>query len=171
MGDVALKYLAVKKYGDVSKRLVSERNRKRDEFEKRKNELLRKTERVRFATVIEQMSEAHKLDGSLRAGWDRELKENLSDFQREDIDWPDECKLRLAALDGIPHCYAKLVFLGQERQRRKIVWKLMCMLFVFGGTVRQVEIDDLLRIAVQLSTEGYRKRIVTFIEKYFNISV
>lgn len=171
MGDDALKYFVVKKYGDVSDRLASERNRKRREVEKKKKELLKKIERVRFTTVIERMGEAHKLEGSLHAGWDRELKENLSDFQREDIDWLEECKLRLAALDRIPHCYAKLLCYSQERPRRKIVWKLMCMLYVFGGTVWEIEIDDLLRSATQLSTEGYRKRIVSFINKYFNISL
>lgn len=132
--------------------------------------MLKKAERIKFAAVIEQMSEAHKLEGSLRVGWDNELKEGLSDFRADDIDWSEECKLRLAALDRIPHCYAKLLCSGQERPRRKIVWKLMCMLYVFGGTVRQNEIDDLLRSA-QLSTEGYRKRIENFIVQHFNVRV
>ena len=169
MGDAALKHFVVKKYGDVSERLVSERNRQRRRFERKKKELLKKAERVRFAAVIEQMSEAHKNEGSLRVGWDNELKEGLSNFRADDIDWSEECKLRLAALDRIPHCYAKLLCNSQERPRRKIVWKLMCMLYVFGGTVRENEIDDLLRSATQLSTEGYRKRIEVFVSRHFNV--
>ena len=171
MGDDALKYFVVKKYGDVTDRLTSERNRKKRKLERKKKELLKKAERIKFATVIEQMSEAHKYEGSLRIGWDNELKECLSDLRADDIDWSEECKLRLAALDRIPHCYAKLLCSSQERPRRKIVWKLMCMLYVFGGTVRQNEIDDLLRSATQLSTEGYRKRIENFIVQHFNVRV
>ncbi len=171
MGDDALKYFVVKKYGDVTDRLTSERNRKKRKLERKKKELLKKAERIKFATVIEQMSEAHKYEGSLRVGWDNELKERLSDLRADDIDWSEECKLRLAALDRIPHCYAKLLCSSQERPRRKIVWKLMCMLYVFGGTVRQNEIDGLLRSATQLSTEGYRKRIENFIAQHFNVRV
>ena len=171
MGDDALKYFVVKKYGDVTDRLTSERNCKKRKLERKKKELLKKAERIKFATVIEQMSEAHKYEGSLRIGWDNELKESLSDLRADDIDWSEECKLRLAALDRIPHCYAKLLCSSQERPRRKIVWKLMCMLYVFGGTVRQNEIDDLLRSATQLSTEGYRKRIENFIVQHFNVRV
>ena len=174
MGDDALKYFVVKKYGDVTDRLTSERNRKKRKLARKKTELLKKAERIKFATVIEQMSEAHKYEGPLRIGWDNELKECLSDLRADDIDWSEECKLRLAALDRIPHCYAKLLCSSQERPRRKIVWKLMCMLYVFGGTVRQNEqneIDDLLRSATQLSTEGYRKRIENFIAQHFNVRV
>lgn len=169
MGDDALKYFVVKKYGDVTERLAAERNRKRRRLERKKKELLKKAEQIKFAAVIEQMSEAHKLGGSLRVGWDNELKEGLSDFRADDIDWSEECKLRLAALNRVPHCYAKLVYGSQERSRRKIVWKLMCMLYVFGGTVWPNEIDDLLRSATQLSTEGYRKRIENFIAEHFNV--
>jgi hypothetical protein len=173
MGEDVLKYFVVRKYGDVTDRLVSERNRKRREIERKRKEkeVWINTERERFVEVIDQIIEAHKWDASLHAGWDDELKEHLSSFVSKDIDWTAECRRCLDALSRIPHCYAKLLWRNQELPRRKIVWKLVCMLYVFGGTVQKIEIDGLLRSATHLSTEGYRKRIVSFINKYFNISL
>ena len=42
MGDDALKYFVVKKYGDVTDRLTSERNRKKRKLQRKKKELLKK---------------------------------------------------------------------------------------------------------------------------------
>ena len=171
MGDDALKYFAVKKYGDVSGALSAERKRKRVIKEQEQEKKRIDSVRSAFSKVIETLSESHKLEASLRTGWVDELKEHLSSFVSKDIDWTAECRRCLDALGRIPHCYTKLLCSHQERPRRKIVWKLMCMLYVFGGTVRQNEIDDLLRSATQLSTEGYRKRIENFIVQHFNVRV
>ena len=172
MGDDALKYFIVKRHGDVSEILADERKCRKAAEARRIEQARIESVRSEFAAVIDQMSEEHKLEASLHSGWEKYLSKNLAKFFGKDIDWVKECNLRLSELSRIPHCYSKLLCRGQERPRRKIVWKLVCMLYVHvcdhGGTFSVYIIDDLLRVATQLSTEGYYKRITDFIKRYFS---
>ena len=168
MGEDALKYFVVGRYGDVSEVLLREhRRRKAAKAKKIRDEEVRIGKaRKNFATVIERISEEHKYASSLRRGWDACLKENLSLFAKNDIDWVSERCSRLRELKDIK--IEKVIFVATRRSsRRKLVWKLMCMQFVYKKNVDDSEINKMLRAAAEQSCDDFRRRIEGFISRTF----
>jgi len=168
MGDAALKYFAVKKYGDVTDIVATERKRRETMKAKKMRDEKERIDAARksFATVIEMLSENHRYEPSLRRGWDACLKDNLSIFDKKDIDWVSECRSRLRAL--MSTCAEKAIFPVRRRiLRRKLVWKLMCMQYVYGKDVYATEVNNMLQAAAKQSDDRFRARIEKFISDTF----
>jgi hypothetical protein len=168
MGDDALKYFAVKKYGDVTDIVATERKRRETMKAKkiRDEETRIKEARKRFGMVIDKLSEEHRREAKLWRGWDACLKDNLSIFAKKDIDWVSECRSRLRALTST--CVGKACFVVSRRiLRRKLVWKLMCMQYVYGKDVYAREVNNMLQAAAKQSDDRFRERIEKFISDTF----
>lgn len=177
LGEDLLLRFAVSRYGNVSLRIAESRIEKakaaRQKAElKAQQEELERVNRVRaeFDSQIETVGEKYKVNGSMPAGWYDDVWGRFREISPLDIDWVVEVNSRLKALRQIPHCYAKLVVGGQERSRRKLVWKVVCMILVLrhGTWNGSGSVNDLLRSAMSLSTDGYNKKLEGFIVRNFS---
>ena len=170
MGDDELKHFALHRYGDVTSRIEQSKKAKRKAAaEQKERERVSRT-RAEFESLIDGIGEKYKLNGSMPTGWHDDVWECLRGFSSADIDWVAAVNSRLKALRQIPHCYAKLVIHGQERSRRKLVWKVVCMILVLrrGACNNVGTINDLLRTAMSLSTDGYNEKFECFVARSFS---
>ena len=170
LGDDMVMRFAVSRYGNVSSRIEQSRAAKREAMAKRREDERVRRVRAEFDSLIDEIGEKYKLNGSMPTGWHDDVWGCLRGFSPADIDWVVAVNSRLKALRQIPHCYAKLVIHGQERSRRKLVWKVVCMILVLrhGACNNTVAVNDLLRTAMSLSTDGYNEKFESFVARSFS---
>ena len=181
LGEDLLMRFAVSRYGNVSLRIAESRAEKaearRREVEARRREAEAREERERvdrvrrnFDSQIESIGEKYKVNGSMPAGWYEDVWVRFRKISPTDIDWAVSVNSIFKALRKIPHCYAKLVGHGEARSRRKLVWKVVCMILVlrYGKWNVSGTVNDLLRSAMSLSTDGYNEKLEGFIQRSFS---
>ena len=166
MGDDALKYFALKKYGDVSERLATERKRvKRDKANAlRRKESHKKANYDAFKKIMTKIASQYEHRASVPSDWSNSLSE-LDSIDANAIDWVKECNLKLAALKKTSNSYGDLKVIP----RRRIVWQLACMLYVYAGSVEPDDINYLLKSAPTLSHNAYRTKIEKLMEEHLPI--
>lgn len=165
MGDDALKYFAVKKYGDVSERLLAERKRRDKAKAQRREANHKKANYDAFKKIMMKIASRYEHSASVPYDWNDSLKE-LDSIDAHAIDWVQECNLKISALKRASNSWgsAKVV------RRRRIVWQLACMRYVYDSYVEPDAIDYLLKSARTLSDNTYEAKVEEFMEEHFPIT-
>lgn len=172
MGDDALKYFAVKKYGDVSDILNKARRAKASAEKRRKEQSRIDSVRKKFHDKAMDLSRQYGASSRVPQDWAEKFNELFDEIDGADIDWVQECNSVLSALQEIGKGYVgKAIWRPDYQTRRKIAWRLLCMLFVHSGEIK-IANDPCrwLRSISNISSEGFRKKVEKFLEENFDIT-
>ena len=169
LGDDVVRYLMLDLVGDVADQLKSARRslvaKARSKAEKTRLERVRKA----FEEELKKIGEDYEdIPSTAAAEWKDDICERLRAYELADIDWAESMNGRLRALNRIPRCSSSYVPMQVKLMRRKLIWKLVGMLWVAEKEIYPDSIDKLLSSARQLSAEGFREKIETFIGDAFD---
>ena len=169
LGDDAVRYLMLDLVGDVADRLKSARRslaaKARSKAEKARLERVRKT----FEEELRKIGEDYKdVPSTAAAEWEDDICERLGAYELSDIDWAESMNVWLRALNRIPSCSSLYVPTQVKLMRRKLIWRLVGMLWVAEKEIYPDSVDGLLRAARQLSTDGFRTKTEAFIDDAFD---
>jgi len=168
LGDDALRYLVLDSLGDVADRLSSARKSLAAKARKKKESARIDRVRAAFEAELDKIAEEYKDVASTPVDWQDDIEPRMAPFESSDIDWVDSVNRQLAAMSRIPNCdYSWDVGQREARMRRKIVWKLVAMIWVAEKVVDPQIIDGLLRSAKQQASERYNEKLQTFIGDAF----
>ena len=172
MGDEPLKYFVVKRYGDVSD-ILNRTRRARASAEKRRKEQSRiDAVRKEFHDRAMALSRQYGSLSYVPQEWAEKFNELFDEIDGADIDWVQECNSVLSALQEIGKGYVgKAIWRPDYQTRRKIAWRLLCMLFVHSGEIK-IANDPCrwLRSISNISSEGFRKKVEKFLEENFDVT-
>ena len=167
LGDEVLRYLMLDSMGDVLDRLKTARKSlaAKDRSRKEKSRLARA--RNAFDAELSKIGEYYQDAASMPADWKDDIEGRLLPYESADIDWVATMDAFLHELQQVnPRRGMLLQRLAQKR--RKLIWKLVGMLWVAEKTVRPAKIDNLLRVArSSLSTDGFIEKVQNFIQEGF----
>ena len=166
MGDDALKYFVVKKYGDVTDTLVNERKRQALAQARRRKSLLRKkvaqklNDALKFAT--------RKYGTSKRISTDalKDIEKRVTGIDGDLIDWVSNCT---AILDVKSICerYSG-VESARDKECRKKIWRLVTLLMIEYEPEYSVMCDKLNGLLVPscIRNDDWVEKLQTFMSKY-----
>ena len=166
MGDEPLKYFVVKRYGDVSDILNRARRAKASAEKRRKEQSRIDAVRKKFHDRAMDLSRQYESLSSVPEKWPEKFNELFDEIDGADIDWEMECDSVLFALQEIERKY----FWRGDPKKRKLVWRLFCMLFVHSGEVNGDELKRWLRSVSNISTAGFLKKVEEFLEENFDVT-
>jgi len=170
LGDDVVRYLMLDVCGDdVASLLKMERDRRKAAEAARQEQKRVEEVRSRLEAEMDRVASEYDHCASMPDGWHCDLYKRLSFCAAEDVDVMRFVNAQRIALKSIPHCYSKLVIYGQEKRRRRIVWKLVCLLVVMKKQVPTISVDDMLGTAKQLSTEGYNEKVDCYMRHWFGL--
>jgi len=172
LGDDVVRYLMLYISGDdVGILLKMERDRRKAAEATRKER--NRTEAIPGRLAVEMNRVASEYDHctSMPEGWRRDLSKRLSFCPADDVDMMRFVNMQRTELQDIPRCYSGSVFHGEDKARRRIVWKLVCMLVVLKKRVPSMSVDDMLRSATQLSSQDYAEKFDRYIQRWFGINI
>lgn len=165
LGDDVLRYLMLDSMGDVLDRLKTARKSlaAKDRSRKEKSRLTRT--RNAFEAELSKIGEDYQDAASMPADWKVDIEGRLSPYESTDIDW---VAVMNAFLQELHHVNPRRGMLLQRltQKRRKLIWKLVGMLWVAGRKVHPDKIDNLLR-AARSSLDGYVEKVQNFIQAAF----
>ena len=163
MGDDALKYFAVKKYGDVSGLLKRIRDAKasarKKECEKRRVQKVR----AEFHDNCMNTGRKYGAQASVPHGWQDEFNRLFDGIEDRDINWVDECNSILVRLNKLD----PLMWHERKTKMRQIAWMILCMQFVHREKVEADAPIRWLRSISSISITGFKSKVKEFLTNYF----
>jgi len=169
LGDDALRYLLLDSLGDVKDRLASARKSLAAKARAKKESVRLDRARAAFEAELDKIAEEYKDVASMPVDWQDDIEPRMAPFESSDIDWVESVNRQLADMSRISNCvHSWNVGQREARMRRKIVWKLVAMIWVAEKVVDPIIIDGLLRSAIQQASEGYNEKLQMFIGNAFD---
>jgi len=173
LGDDTVRYFALDVLGDVEGRLVA--TRKRNEAEAHKKKELERKQKIRadFDIVASQTGKFYMNCGSMPSEWKADIEERLAKYDKADMDFVSAINERLGAVlalkkyDRVSLCFTANRDRARQ-ERRRIVWELVCLLWVSEKTVDPQKVDYLLRGASNMTAEGFYDKVEGFIRVSFS---
>ncbi len=163
MGDDALKYFVVKKYGDVSGLLKRIRGAKasarKKECEKRRVQKVR----TEFHNNCMNTGRKYSAQSTVPLGWQDEFNRQFDGIEDRDINWVDECNSILVRLDKLD----SLLWYEAKTKMRQIAWMILCMQFVHREEVETDAPIRWLRSISCISITGFKSKVKEFLTNHF----
>jgi len=163
LGDDALKYFVVKKYGDVSGLLKRIRGAKasarKKECEKRRVQKVR----TEFHNNCMNTGRKYSAQSTVPLGWQDEFNRLFDGIEDRDINWVDECDSILVRLDKLD----SLLWYEAKTKMRQIAWMILCMQFVHRKEVEADAPIRWLRSISCISITGFKSKVKEFLTNHF----
>lgn len=163
MGDGALKYFVVKRYGDVSGLLKRIRGAKasarKKECEKRRVQKVR----AEFHDNCMNTGRKYGAQATVPQGWQDEFNRLFDGIEDRDINWVDECNSILVRLDKLD----SLLWYEAKTKMRQIAWMILCMQFVHRKEVEADAPIRWLRSISCISITGFKSKVKEFLTNHF----
>ena len=163
MGDDALKYFVVKRYGDVTGLLKRIRGAKasarKKECEKRRVQKVR----TEFHDNCMNTGRKYGAQATVPQGWKDEFNRLFDGIDDRDINWVDECNSILVRLDKLD----PLLWYEAKPKMRQVAWMILCMQFVHREEVETDAPSRWLRSISCISITGFKSKVKEFLTNYF----
>lgn len=163
MGDDALKYFVVKRYGDVTGLLKRIRDSKasarKKECEKRRVQKVR----TEFHDNCMNTGRKYGAQATVPQGWQDEFNRLFDGIEDGDINWVDECNSILVRLDKLD----SLLWYEVKPKMRQIAWMILCMQFIHREEVEADAPKRWLSSISRISITGFKSKVKEFLTNFF----
>lgn len=163
MGDDALKYFVVKRYGDVSGLLKRIRDAKASARKKECEQRRVQKVRAEFHDNCMKTGRNFGAQATVPQGWQDEFNRLFDRIEDRDINWVDECNSILVRLDKLD----PLLRYEAKPRMRQIAWMILCMQFVHREEVEADAPIRWLRSISCISITGFKSKVKEFLMNYF----
>lgn len=173
MGDGALKYFAVKKYGDVSERLANARRKRRLAADRREKARAKAKERMQrqVEVVLSDVADAYCGKASIYQEALVDVSERVKEIDADLIDW-------VALVDDILKPIVIRVvdsWISSSNKRRMKcrakVWKVVALLMMDRWEAKLSQMTNELNVLLSANCIGgssWQTRLEVFVEEYLN---
>ena len=178
MGEAALKYFAVKQYGDVTEKLAGVRKRKQEAEEKRQRAKAEKAAREKAQQqldgVMKDVVRAYGDKASVSVEVLEDISERVKEIDNDMIDWPATVNALLKRSVTSRFTYSSLFFGDRSCTRvdlykcRRKVWQLVTLLMLDYEPEWSSMCSDLdwLLSSKGIAADCWKERLESFISEY-----
>lgn len=166
MGDDALKYFVVKKYGDVTDTLVNERKRQARAQARRRKSLLRKKAAQKLNDAIKFATRKYGTSKRISTDALKDIEKRVTGIDGDLIDWVSNCTAILD-VESICERYSG-VESARDKECRKKIWRLVTLLMIEYEPEYSVMCDKLNGLLVPscIRKDDWVEKLQTFMSKY-----
>lgn len=172
MGDDALKYFVVKKYGDVSDILAKERKRGRVEQARRRKAAMREKAQQQLNAAIRFAISKYGNKGAISTEALEDIEKHVNGIDGDLIDWPSYCNDILDVPEGGGFWGIVLDPKEREKYRHKI-WQLVALLMIDYKPEYSVMCQELrwLLMSSCITRGSWQEDVKKFMTKYLKCRV
>ena len=172
MGDDALKYFVVKKYGDVSDILAKERKRGRVEQARRRKAAMREKAQQQLNAAIKFAISKYGNKGAISTEALEDIEKHVNGIDGDLIDWPSYCNDILDVPEG--GGFLGIVLDSKERKKyRHKIWQLVALLMIDYKPEYSVMCQELrwLLMSSCITMGSWQEDVKKFMTKYLKCRV